>query len=359
MAGSSEKTEQATPHRLKKARKDGEFPVAREFVSAVQFFAFVLMAAAYFPGWLQTLQAALRMGIRQAFSESLTPNDVMAIMGRLSAAVLRPLAMLGLALLVVTILFQAASTNLGFSLTRLAPNFNRLNAFRRMKDMPGNNMASFLQAVVMIPVMFWLTWTMVRDRLPELLRLPLMPVASGAVAAGLLLKDTLRKASFVLVLLGLVMIVRERARYSRGLRMSKQDVRDEAKENDGNPQTKARIRRIQRDMRRRNMMREVAKATAVIVNPTHYAVAIQYEQGAMAAPKVVAKGKNYLAARIRKRAIENQVPIIENPPLAQALYKSVDVGQEIPAHLYRAVAEILAYIFKLMGNSKPGNMGHK
>ena len=205
----------------------------------------------------------------------------------------------------------------------------------------------------MIPVMFWLTWSMVQDRLPELLRLPMLPVTSGAAAAGLWLKDAMRKASFVLVLLGIVMLVRERARYSKRLRMSKQDLRDEAKDTEGNPQTKARIRRIQRDMRRRNMMREVAKATAVIVNPTHYAVAIQYEQGAMAAPLVVAKGKNYLAARIRQRAIENQVPIIENPPLAQALYKSVDVGQEIPAHLYRAVAEILAYIFKLMGNSRP------
>ncbi len=102
----------------------------------------------------------------------------------------------------------------------------------------------------------------------------------------------------------------------------------------------------------------MAKATAVVVNPTHYAVAIRYEQG-MAAPLVVAKGKNYLAARIRKRAIENQVPIIENPPLAQALYKSVDVGQEIPAHLYRAVAEILAYIFKLMGNPGQSSRGQK
>jgi flagellar biosynthetic protein FlhB len=195
--------------------------------------------------------------------------------------------------------------------------------------------------------------------MPELLRLPLMAVASGAAEAGLLLKDTLRKASFVLVLLGLVMIVRERSKYSKRLRMSKQDLRDEVKDTEGNPQTKGRIRRIQRDMRRRNMMKDVAKATAVIVNPTHYAVAIQYEQGSMAAPLVVAKGKNYLAARIRQRAIENQVPIIENPPLAQALYKSVDVGQEIPAHLYRAVAEILAYIFKLMGNQGQGNGGRK
>ena len=113
---------------------------------------------------------------------------------------------------------------------------------------------------------------------------------------------SLRKASFVLVVLGAVMLVRERARYSKRLRMSKQEIRDEAKETEGNPQIKARIRRIQRDMRRKNMMREVPNATAIIVNPTHYAVALKYEQGAMAAPRVVAKGKNYLAARIRQRA---------------------------------------------------------
>jgi flagellar biosynthetic protein FlhB len=111
---------------------------------------------------------------------------------------------------------------------------------------------------------------------------------------------------------------------------------------------KMRVRRIQRDLARRHMMREVPKATAVIVNPTHYAVAIRYELGSMAAPKVVAKGRNYLALRIRQIALEHQVPIVENKPLAQGLYKSVEVGQEIPAHLYKAVAEVLAYIYRLM-----------
>jgi len=351
MADSSQKTEGASPRRLQKARQEGDFPAARELVSAIQFFSFILLAVAYFPNWLQSVQAAFRMGLRQAFSASLTPGDLLTVFSRLSNAVLRPLAMLGLAMLAVTVFFQMASTNMGFSLARLAPRFDRLNAFRKLKDMPGRNMASLFQAIVMIPVMFWMTWSMVKDRLPELLRLPMMPVAAGAAAAGLLVKDAMRKASFVLLLLGFVMLVRERSKYNKRLRMSKQDLRDEVKETEGNPQTKARIRRIQRDMRRKNMMREIARATAVIVNPTHYAVAIRYEQGVMAAPLVVAKGKNYLAARIRQRANENQVPIIENPPLAQALYKSVDVGQEIPAHLYRAVAEILAYIFKLMGNT--------
>jgi flagellar biosynthetic protein FlhB len=351
MADSSQRSEKATPRRLEKARKQGDFPAAREFVSAIQFFAFVSLAAAYFPHWILNLQAALRMGLHQAFSASLSTGELFTILNRLAGATLKPLAILGAVLIAITILLQMAATNMGFSLARLAPKFERLNPANRLKELPANNMAHLMQAAVLIPVMFWLTWGLVRDRLPEILRLPLLPVAASAAAAGFLLHDALRKAAFVLVVLGALMLIRDRTRYSKRMRMSKQEIREESKDMDGNPQTKARIRRIQRDLRRKNMMREVATATAVIVNPTHYAVALKYEQGTMSAPQVVAKGKNYLAARIRKRALENQVPIIENPPLAQALYKSVEVGQDIPPQLYRAVAEILAYIFKLMNNT--------
>jgi flagellar biosynthetic protein FlhB len=114
-----------------------------------------------------------------------------------------------------------------------------------------------------------------------------------------------------------------------------------------------RIRRMRRELLRRRMMAEVPNATAVIVNPTHYAVAIKYEMETMSAPRVVAKGKNYLAQRIREKAAAHQVPIVENPPLARALYQGAEVGQEIPAELYRAVAEILAYLYRLM-NRRPG-----
>lgn len=336
---------------MQKARSEGDFPAVREFVSAIQFFAFILIAGASCPTWIKTVQAAFQLGLRQSFNQSLTANDLILIFQRLSGAVLSPLAFLGLAMLAVTIFFQLASANLSFSVARLAPKFDRINPVRKLKDMPGRNFGNFLQALVMIPVIFWITWTLIRDRYADLLHLPLLSVVSAASAAGLLIKDAMRKSAFALLVLGLFMLMRERSKYGKRLRMSKQDLRDELKDTEGNPQTKARIRRLQRDLRRRNMMKDVAKATAVVVNPTHYAVAIRYEQGIMAAPMVVAKGKNYLAARIRQRANENQVPIIENPPLAQALYKSVDVGQEIPAHLYRAVAEILAYIFKLMGNT--------
>ncbi len=352
MADTSQQTEKATPQRLKKAREKGDFPATREFVAAFQFLGFVFLGAAYFPGWLVMIESTMRMGLRRAFSSgSLTSGVLVASFTSLARTALAPLAILGGMILGLTVFLQLTSNGMGFSLAKLAPNFNRLNPANKLREVPAANMAHFFQAVVMMPVMFWLTWSLVRDRLPDLLRLPLMPVASGAMAAGGLINDALRRASFVLVVLGAVMLVRERGRYSKRLRMSKQEIRDESKETEGNPQIKARVRRIQRDLRRRSMMKDVPTATAVIVNPTHYAVALRYDQGVMTAPKVVAKGRNYLAARIRQRAIENQVPIIENPPLAQALYKSVDVGQDIPPHLYRAVAEILAYIFKIMGKA--------
>jgi flagellar biosynthetic protein FlhB len=356
MADTSQQTEKATPQRLKKAREKGDFPATREFVAAFQFLGFVLLGAGYFPGWLGNIESTMRIGLRRAFSSAatsgqLTSTDLFALLIVLARMTLTPLAVLGGILLSLTVLLQLASNGMGFSLARLTPDFNRLNPGNRLREVPAANIAHFFQAAVMMPVMFWLTWSLVRDRLPELLRLPLMPVSSGAIATGGLIKDALRRAAFVLVVLGAIMLVRERGRYNKRLRMSKQEVRDESKDTDGNPQIKARVRRIQRDMRRRNMMKDIPSATAVVVNPTHYAVALRYDQGLMAAPKVVAKGRNYLAARIRQRAIQNQVPIIENPPLAQALYKSVDVGQDIPPHLYRAVAEILAYIFRIMGKA--------
>jgi flagellar biosynthesis protein FlhB len=229
-----------------------------------------------------------------------------------------------------------------------------LNPVTKLRELPHQNLSSLLEAVFLLPLFLGAVYFIARDRLEAFLLLPLQSVASGARLLGVSLMDLLWKAAGLFVVFGCVDLFRQMRRYQQDLRMSKQEIKEEMKDVEGNPQMKARIRRIQRDRARRRMMKEVPKATAVIVNPTHFAVAIRYQMDSMAAPVVVAKGKNYLALRIRQKALEHQVPIIENPPLAQALYKSVDVGQEIPAHLYRAVAEILAYIFKLMNGKLPG-----
>jgi flagellar biosynthetic protein FlhB len=207
--------------------------------------------------------------------------------------------------------------------------------------------------LVLVAFGFFVGWLVEKSWQPMLI-LPHLPLVTGLIRVSAQIEDLLWKAAGLLLLLGLWDAYRQHSRWAAQLRMTKQEVREEAKDTDGNPQMKMRIRRLMRERSRRRMTQEVAKATAVIVNPTHYAVAIRYTPGEMRAPRVVAKGQNYLAGRIRERAIRHQIPIVENPPLAQALYRTARVGQEIPAHLYRAVAEVLAYLYRLLGGRLPG-----
>ncbi|MGC9948527.1 MAG: EscU/YscU/HrcU family type III secretion system export apparatus switch protein [Bryobacteraceae bacterium] len=353
MANNGQKTEEPTARRLDKARKEGQFPAARQFVSAMQFLAFVAVLEAWGGQWFSELRMLMRRVLAAAFS---TGSDARAaeISRYLLVDLLRLLAPAAGVLLVATLAMQLAATQLGVSLKKLAPDLQRLNPLSRLRELPKQNLPALLRAAVMLPLFGMAVYGIVRDNLLAYMALPFQGVESGFHQVCGSFGTLLWKACGVFLLFGAVDLFRQRRRYRKDLRMSKQEMRDEVKETEGNPQMKARIRRIQRDRLRHQMMKEVPTATAVIVNPTHYAVALRYALDSMATPVVVAKGKNYLAQRIRQRAMEHQVPIVENPPLAQALYRSVDVGQEIPAHLYRAVAEILAYVYKLMNGRLPG-----
>jgi flagellar biosynthetic protein FlhB len=251
-----------------------------------------------------------------------------------------------------------ATTRLGISPSKLAPDLKRFDMLEKLSSLPSQNIPMLLQAVALIPIAAFVVYYEVTENVDTLLELPWVATPMAMRHVGGMLETLLWRSASVFLLVGVIDLVWQTSRYNKQLKMSKHDIKQESKESEGNPQTKMRIRRIQRDMARKQMMKEIAKATAVIVNPTHYAVAIRYSMdphsGSSAAPKVVAKGRNYLALRIRKRALEHQVPIVENPPLARALYESVEVGQEIPGHLYRAVAEILAYIYRLMNGRMPG-----
>jgi flagellar biosynthetic protein FlhB len=352
-----ERSEKPTQRRLEKARSEGNLPTSREFVSSVQFVAFVALATAFCTDWFLGLLGLTRGLLREAFSkaatEALTVHALVALTRGVILPSLTPLLAGGAALVAVVVAVQLASTRFGFALAKLIPDFKRLSVGNKIKNLPAQNIPVLLQAVVLLPVVALVVYYEVKENFERFLMLPWMNAAGGVTTVGIVLKALMWRAAGLFLLMGFIDLWWQRTRYTRQLRMSKQEIREENKEQQGNPQMKMRIRRIQRDMARRNMMKEIPKATAVIVNPTHYAVAIKYSMESGGAPKVVAKGKNYLALRIRQKAIENQVPIVENPPLAQALYKSVDVGKEIPADLYRAVAEILAYIYKLMGGRLP------
>ena len=353
MADKDQKTEQPTLRRMLKAREEGNFPSARVFLGAIQFLAFVAMLRYWGGTWITATHETMAQLLHHALAPDLDPAFILNLSVELIERTFMPLAVLGGVLIGVTLAAQFMVTRLGVSLKKLAPDFQRLNPANRLRELPRQNIPALLQAVVMLPVFGAAVYFLVRDDFQAFLSLPLKSVTAGAAQVGASIQTLLWKASFVFLVFGAVDLFRQKRRYQQDLRMSKQEIRDELKEVEGNPLMKQRIRRLRRDMARRRMMQEVARATAVIVNPTHYAVALQYSMNSAGAPTVVAKGKNYLALRIKQRAIDNQVPLVENPPLAQALYKSVDVGQEIPAQFYRAVAEILAYIHRLMNGRLP------
>jgi flagellar biosynthetic protein FlhB len=350
----SGKTEEPTQRRLQKARREGQFAAARELIAALQFAVFLVLLRAGGPAWWRGFCASMRETWSRAMRGDLNALDLEHMARSLFWRHGVPLAAAGFGVAAATIGFRLVTTRFGFSWKKLTPDPSRLNPLARLRDLPRQNLSTLAEAAVLLPLFLWAVYVVVREKLESFLALPMGSIESGCSFLAGSLFELFWKAAGLFLAFGAVDFYRQLRRHRADLRMSKQEIREEMKELEGNPQMKARIRRLQRDNARRNMMKEVPTATAVVVNPTHYAVAIRYRMEDMAAPAVVAKGKNYLARRIREKAIECQIPIVENPPLAQALYKSVEVGQEIPPHLYRAVAEILAYIFKLMNGRMPG-----
>jgi flagellar biosynthesis protein FlhB len=354
MEDQGQRTEKPTKRKIEKSRREGQFTSSRELLAALQFLTFVAMLTAGGAGFFERARDMVRYFLAEAFHLPLTPRAIVRIYRELLGHVFTPLLWMGACLTVTALAAQLGSTRLGLSLQNLAPDVKRLNPLQKLRNVPRQNAASLLQAVLFLPLLALAVYKIASANLPAYAALAREGLQPSLRLISDSFSDFLWKASALFCAIGLLDFVRVYRHHYKTLRMTKLEIRDELKETEGNPQIKQRVRRIQRDLARRNMMREIPNATAVIVNPTHYAVAIRYEAEGMTAPRVLAKGKNYLALRIRQIALDHQVPIVENQPLAQALYKSADVGQEIPQHLYRAVAEVLAYIYKLMypGKSK-------
>jgi len=348
MAGDAHsKTEKPTARRLSKARTEGQFPTSREMVAATQFVVFIVMAFAWFPGWLRGMKELLRASLTEAFRSNFTVATAPEIASELLRRAFMPLAVVGGLTALLTLTVHLFITRFGFSLKKFSVDLSRFNPVNKFKSIVFQGPMGVLQASVMLVLFSLAILSIARQNADLLLTLPFMSLDTGLLKVGASIKDILWKAAAMFLLFGFIDFVRQKRKFMKDLRMTKQEVKEEMKDTEGNPHVRGKIRRLQRDLARRRMMHNVATATAVIVNPTHYAVALRYDHETMATPMVVAKGKNYLALRIRQRALEHNIPLVENPPLAQALYKSVDVGKEIPAHLYRAVAEVLAYIYRL------------
>ncbi len=348
-------TEKATPQRRKKAREEGRFVTSRELISSLEFLAAVYVINHYGPGWFLRLRGRTTYWIEIAFQgPELTLNQLMLFGRHLIIFDFGPVWLAGLSLTAVALTAQMATTQFGFATANLAPQLSRLSPVGRLKDYPSQALRQLGQALIVLVLAGLALYALAIHRYPTILSWGRGGVAAGLNGLATTAGDLLEKGAVVFAVLGLADVARAYRRYNGDLMMSKQEMKEEMKAAEGNPEVKRKLRRLQRERSRRRMMADVERATAIITNPTHYAVAIRFDLDSMAAPKVVGKGKNYLARRIRERATAKGIPIVENPPLARALYQSVAIGQEIPAHLYKAVAEILAYIYRLMGGRLMG-----
>lgn len=350
-----EKTEPASPRKLEQAREQGDVPRSRELATCTLLLgagaAFWILGGRMVGELNKMLASGLSFDREMAFDmELLLAHAAASIIDLLIA-----FAPAALILIVVALVSPALIGGWLFSGKALQPNFGRMNPIKGLGNMVSSRAAVELgKAIAKTILIGWIAWMVMRHEFDAVMALSVEPLKSGTEHLGHLLVF-----SFIFIAAGLVIVAAIDAPYqmwqhAKKLMMSRQDVRQESKESEGNPEIKAKIRQQQREMARRRMMSEVPTADVVVTNPTHYAVALKYSENGMRAPRVVAKGADEVAAKIRELAMENNVVLLEAPPLARALFRHAELGDEIPEGLYIAVAEVLAYVFQLRAFSKHG-----
>ncbi|MDR0664208.1 MAG: flagellar biosynthesis protein FlhB [Helicobacteraceae bacterium] len=349
---SGDKTEEATPKRLEDAKKEGNVPKSVDTAGVIALAAATFGFAAFFSFIVSGLQTFFRYCLSHSGKE--LDINLLSSLGLTSAFETLKLA---LPIAVLTAVFGAigyiAQFGFIFSTKPLQPNLKKLdpikgfgNLFSTQRFLDGFKITAKVAIAMSVAAIFLWSYA---EELPRAQTLPL-----GAQIDWLIDKALVVALALLVVFLVFAIIDLSITRYFhfKRLRMSKQDIRDEYKNIEGNPEIRARIRRIQAEMSRRRMMSEIPSADVVVANPTHFAVALRYDASKNKAPLIVAKGADLLAIRIKEIAREHDIPIVENPSLARELYKLADIGQEIPEKLFNAVAEVFAFAYRLKGKVK-------
>jgi flagellar biosynthetic protein FlhB len=346
----SSKTEQATPRHRQEARKKGQVTRSRELTGALTLFAvagvIALIAREGGGRWTDFFRNALE----SANTDSIEPNGPLLFWTSVEA--LRWVVPVQLAALAVSLVAGFAQGGFVFAPEAMSLKFDRLSPASKLKQIfSPAGLSNILKSLLPFAAIVWVGVACLRSHWGEILDSSYVEPRQFVVIAGRLLIEVLWKSGLILLVWAAVDYLLLWMRSEGDLKMSRQEIREEMKDTDGNPANKARIRKMQRQARRKLMIKAAETATVVVTNPTHYAVALKYEMD-MAAPIVVSKGLDILALQIREIARDRGIPIMENRPLAQALYKGVEVGDAIPAALYHAVAEILVLVFKAQEDVK-------
>jgi flagellar biosynthetic protein FlhB len=347
------RTEEPSEHKIKKAREEGKVAKSGEVTSALMIIIGITTIAILSGSFVKTVMEMLRFFLSNAASPDFQSSSV--VMPIFMGFLVR----LGLPILVV-LFITAALGNLiqvgwMFTVKPITPDFSRIvpkfgrwlsRAFGSAEAL--FNLAKSIVKIVIISVISFLN---IRGELPRITRLMLSPLYSGVLLISQIALRIMLEAAIALLVFAFFDYLFQRRQHMESLKMSKQEVKEERKLYEGDPLTKSRLRDRMREIMRRTMLKSVPKADVVITNPTHYAIALEYERAMMAAPTVTAKGADIIAAKIKEIAAENGVPIMENKPLAQALYKEVEIGDVIPEKYYEVISTILAEVYRMSGKT--------
>ena len=343
MADSS-KTEKATPRQRQKARERGQVTRSRELTGALSMFVVAGVIALSARQGVADWTEFFRNSLESANADTIGTNGPLLFWASVEA--MRWIFPMQLAALAVSLVAGVAQGGFVFAPEAMSLKFERLSPANRLKQLfSPTGLSSILKSLIPFGAIIWVGWDCVRGHWGEILASSYAEPRAFVGIAGNLLLEVLWKSGLVLLVWAGVDYFLLWVKSEGDLKMSRQDLRDELKSTEGNPASKARIRKFQRQARRKQMIKATETASVVITNPTHYAVALKFEM-TMQAPVVVSKGLDLLAAKIKEIARERDIPIMENRALARALYKSVEVGDAIPSALYHAVAEILVLVFK-------------
>ncbi len=348
--GFQERTEKATDHRRKKARDEGQVAKSQELNSAAILclgFVTLYMAGPYLAD--QTMQL-MRYTMANAPFIAAQDSTFASVFNENMVKFLLLLAPIFGVLMVVAVGVNVAQVGFHVSSKAAELKFDRLNLVQGAKRLfSARSAVQLVRDTLKLLVVGLVAYKVVASEFSSFFLLPDMSVPEFAGVLGKLTLMLALKTGAVILVIAILDYVYQRYEFEKSIRMSKQDIKDEYKETEGSPQIKSRVRQLQRETARRRMMAAVPQADVVVTNPTHIAVALKYNPDEMSAPFVLAKGERLIAQKIKEIAREHGIPVIEDKPLARALFKMCDIGQVIPGNLYRAVAELLAYVYKTKG----------
>jgi len=349
-AGGGEKTEEPTPKRLSDARKKGQVAKSVDLNSAITLIMLIILGYMISDSVFAALHQYLRHSLENGLNRTVTQGNMTSIFLQDSSIYLKAvLPMMG-AVMVIGIMASLLQTGFIRSLDPLKPDLNRLNPIQGFKNIFSQRAFIDLgKNFLKLLLVGYIAWSFIKDNIQEIFAFSRIGVRAAFPLAREIILSLITRVGIMLLALGFLDYMYQRYSFHKSLKMTKEEVKEELKQTEGDPQMRSMRRQKHRQMAMSRMMSAVPEADVVITNPTHLAVALQYDEKIHEAPVIVAKGADYLSQKIRDLARKHDIPIIENKPLAQALYQKGEVGSEIPIELYQAVAEVLAVVYRMEG----------